>query len=157
MKIDIDGHPVEIDSPDYHSLKRYKLKIVGKGKPYLVGVKDGKIYQVSRLIMKPPSTYVVAYRNGDTLNLTWSNLFVCTRSEARRLRRPPKVDQLPSGRWRARIRLFGRRVTVGTFDTEREALEAIATKAYGESRKEIRGREYLLKRERLKVVDEERI
>ena len=50
-------------------------------------------------------------------------------AKRRRLRAPNdggSIDQLPSGRWRLRVRLDGRQVTYGLFESEEEAFQAQA-------------------------------
>lgn len=81
----------------------------------------------------------VDHRDGDGLNNTRDNVRLCTHAQNMQNRRQRRnaarfrgVQQLPSGRWRARFggKTFGggKQVHIGTFDTEVEA--ALAAEEY---------------------------
>ena len=98
---------------------------------------DGRYRQVGmhRVIVGivDDQTYDVDHRDGNGLNNQRSNLRPCTHAQNMQNRRQyvrasrfRGVQQLPSGRWRARYGGFasGKQVHVGTFDTEIEAARA---------------------------------
>jgi hypothetical protein len=78
-----------------------------------------------RLLLDFP-TLLTDHANGNGLDNRRSNLRIATaRQNAQNARSVGTwmrgVDRLPSGRYRARIRVEGRQVTLGIFDTEAEA------------------------------------
>lgn len=83
----------------------------------------------------------VDHIDGNGMNNAWSNLRRVTHQENMKNRKLTKVNangfpgvsKRPSGRWRARIKVDGNEIQLGTFDTYDEAKEArlIAHKKYG--------------------------
>ena len=160
MILNIGVHIVEIDPHDYLSLDEYKLSVRGGEKKYLVGVKEGKIFNIARLITNCPQRFVVTYKDSESLNLTRNNLFICTRSEAMRIdlrnkdpNKPIGITQLASGRWRARVNINGIRHNVGTFESEEQARRARNTYAEERDSKTRIRRVDELRRERLRIAD----
>ena len=163
MILNIEEHVIQIDPQDYLSLDEFKLTVRGTDKPYVVGVKKGELFKIARLITECPKRFVVTYRDSDSLNLTRDNLFICTRSEAKRIdlnnkdpNKPIGITQLPSGRWRARVKIGGIQHNIGTFESEEWAREARDSYVLGEDSKVRMVRREELRREALKRADEAR-
>jgi hypothetical protein len=89
--------------------------------------------------IKPcPVGYETDHKDGNGLNNRWDNLRIATRSQnnANKVVYNPTgytgVDQVPSGRWRARIRQGGIKTYIGTYDTPEEAARAWDVRAFQE-------------------------
>lgn len=84
-----------------------------------------------RVIIDAPSGFDVDHANHDTLDNRRSNLRVASRRDNNRNRRAPRVDGVSgylgvgyhaqTGRWRARVAVDGRRLSLGLFVTAQEA------------------------------------
>lgn len=109
--------------------------------PYAAITLKKKSYQLHRLIMRPPKHMTVDHINGDTLDNRRCNLRVCTPSQNmmnRKLNANNKFGfkgvhyQKCGGKYRARISVDGKRISLGMYSTPEEAGEAynIASKKY---------------------------
>lgn len=157
MIFEVGTYKVIVDHWDTHLVEQYELRVIGEDPPCVVGVIGTKMCRIARILSECPPKYVVCFKDNNPLNLSRLNLFVCTRSEARRAKVVPRADQLPSGKWRARVSINGKRITVGIFNTEDEALRSRYEKALEDDWHEKRLREVALRRAHLKKVDEERL
>jgi hypothetical protein len=98
--------------------------------------RNGKFehHRLHRFIMDAPEGYDVDHRDGDPLNNVRDNLRVTTRQGNMQNRRGAnrnsksgkKNIRIRNGRYQARIKLNGKEKVLGTFDTEKEALQAVA-------------------------------
>lgn len=117
------------------------------GKKYHMIQIDGVKHKRSRLAFmyldgKWPSAQV-DHINGDSLDDRWQNLRDATSTQnnwnhkkrARRLNLPMGVRTTPGGRFSARIGYMGQQITLGTFDSPKEAEDSYKKarqKYYGE-------------------------
>jgi len=83
-----------------------------------------------RLITKPPKNMQVDHIDGNCLNNQKNNLRICTHSENMKNRKANSnkrfkgVEKVPSGKWRAQITVNGKKIYIGTYETELEAAQA---------------------------------
>ena len=98
-----------------------------------LGKKDRKtkrLVYLHRFLMQPKKGQVVDHLNGNMLDNRRSNLRICTHREnmcnQTRHRNGKLVGAIkqPNGKFKARIRVNGHYLTIGTFDTEIESHEA---------------------------------
>ena len=79
------------------------------------------VYEIT--IGEIPEGMLVDHIDGDKLNNSPSNLRVVTPQQNTWNRvKPPKIDLLPSGRFRVKMMKSGVHIGLGTYDTEEEAL-----------------------------------
>lgn len=126
---------VIIDKEDFEKINNYTWRFGAKGYAVSSKMKNSKnhIILMHRLIMNAPNGMVVDHINHNTLDNRKSNLRICTtsqnvmnskthkgsRSRARGVDYH-KRDKL----WRARIMVKGKRISIGWFKTEEEAIDA---------------------------------
>jgi len=112
-----------IDDADWDLVSgvRWTLLKVGD-KKYAAGTVRGKVVLLHRLIMKASGGTNVSHEDGDGLNNRRINLRNGTRS------RPAVLGKTgihhKNGKWRASVRHGGRSVTLGSFETQHEAMQA---------------------------------
>ena len=77
--------------------------------------------------MRPPSGMVVDHIDGNPLNNTRSNLQITTnaRNNMRAKKNGGVTRMFNSDRWRARLRVDGEMFSLGCYNTEEEAREAV--------------------------------
>jgi hypothetical protein len=138
------GYFAEIDDQDFEEISKYKWHVVFKrkdGKPYaqtsihVSGSGKNRIKYnlvMHRIILKTKSH--IDHKNGDTLDNTKNNLRECNNSQNHM--NIPKMKHKTSSRykgvswkksenkWRATIRVNGKQIELGRFDTEEKAAEA---------------------------------
>ena len=100
--------------------------VAGRWKKSLGG--DGKIVLLSRLITRAPAGLMVDHIDGDTFNNTRENLQVVTNSRnlMRAAHRKWPGVTLHNGKWEGRLRVDGRIVRLGAYDTREEAVAMVA-------------------------------
>lgn len=146
-----EGEWTIVELMDYYRLKNFNWYLSGNGKEFYafrnVKIGPGKIKMVSmhREIMNPPAHLLVDHRNNDTLDNRRSNLRPATHSENAYNR--PKIRakttsqyigiyfEKRTSRWTVKIRVNGKRLWIGRFESEIEAAkayDAAARKYHGE-------------------------
>ena len=87
---------------------------------------------MGRFILNPPKTMQVDHINGNRLDNRRSNLRICTQSQNCTSRKPWKenktgyrgVNLLPSGKWRAAVKVNQKKIHLGVFDSPKLAARA---------------------------------
>ncbi len=128
-----------VDDEDYGWLSRWSWSYDGRYAKRVFVDESGARRTVSmhRLVMGEPEGLCVLHFNGDLLDNRRSNLRVCAMAEVSRRRRMQAnntsgyrgvrwVERI--GRWKARIRVCGRRIELGDY---RELMDAV--RAYDEA------------------------
>lgn len=139
------GYEALVDDDDYDWLLEYKwhaLKGAGSREPYAAtNIKiDGKWKRawMHKILLNAGSDQVVDHIDGNTLNNQKSNLRLATKTQNqqnRRGRRDSKSGykgvsyESRKGYWRARIKVNGKLLSLGSFATPEEAHEAYKTAA----------------------------
>lgn len=124
-----------VDDADFDWLNQWKWCLHNPG-GYAVRYRtvDGKrcsIY-MHRELLKPPSGMVCDHRSGDRLDNRRENLRVCAYVENNRNRKKSPTSKLAKGvvwvqrhrRFRAHLKVRGRKIMLGSFLTEAEAAAA---------------------------------
>lgn len=129
------GLDILVDDEDYEYLSQFSWVAVPvrNGRFYAMArLGNGTRSSMHRLIMKPLNGSVVHHKNNNGLDNRRSNLEVTTQSfnlRAARLNRDVGVhEHKGTGKWRAQLRIDGKRVSLGMHAT-REAAIAAVTKA----------------------------
>ena len=136
-----DGVQVKVDAEDLERIQKHKWRIVIKAsgrKTVVTRVTEGKTRkQISLgafLMNPPPGKMVYPRRFFDGLDYRKENLVVCTMQE--RQLYLPKTRKVSSSKyrgvyflrskqkWRAGIKVNGKNITIGLFESEAEAAEA---------------------------------
>ena len=120
-----------VDAADYEWLSRYRWHATcARGRYYAATVINGKSISMHRMIMNPPPGMVTDHIDGNGLNNRRTNIRNCTPEQNRYNTRPQGKSSRFVGvcrwgdKWRAKIKIKGRYVHLGTFDTEIEAARA---------------------------------
>lgn len=139
MKIPIDTPAKDLFTlvdDDMSWLNDYKWKLHSMG--YAVTYVGSEDITMHRLIMQPKKGLTVDHINGDKLDNRKENLRICTLAQ-NKLNTPRRshnkaaykgIEYMPRlNKYRARIRLDGKRYSLGCFVTPEEAAIAYNTKA----------------------------
>lgn len=137
MRIEtISGHTILADDSDYPLLGEYSWHacMTARGKLYAHARVRGTKKRISmhRLLMSPPPGLVVHHKNNDGLDNRRCNLQVTTqRVNIRYANLNGKCVHQQADRWRAQPRdETGKQVSLGMFDTERQAKAAVSNWRY---------------------------
>jgi hypothetical protein len=127
------GYVALVDEADHERVSKFKWRLLKQGKNMYaqahVRKADGKKTTVSlhRFVMEPPDGTTVDHVSGNGLDCRRSNLRLVSYSQNLRCQRKPCRD-LPSGvyleakgRYRVRVWLGGKGVSLGTYGTLHEA------------------------------------
>jgi hypothetical protein len=129
------GKVALVDDGDYEELSKHKWHCTSNGYAArrVFDVPYGRIVLMHREILAAPSDLHVDHRDGDHLNNQRENLRLATRSQ-NQSNRPCDRDNRagykgvsfcrPMKKYRARISVSGREVTIGYFDDPVEAARA---------------------------------
>jgi hypothetical protein len=146
-----EGEWTIVEPMDYYQLKNFNWYIGGNGKEFYafrnikIGPGKTKMVSMHREIMNPPGHLLVDHRNNDTLDNRRANLRLATHSENSYNRPKTKAkttsqyigiySEKRTGRWTVKIRVNGKRLWIGRFESEIEAAkayDAAARKYHGE-------------------------
>lgn len=126
------GEEILIDDDDYPTLGRYRwvANPAENGRFYAwARIGAGERISMHRFLMTPPEGMVVHHKNNNGLDNRRSNLEVVTQSyNCRATRHDRDVGvhlHKQTGRWRAQLRIDGKRVSFGLHDTKEKAIAAI--------------------------------
>lgn len=105
---------------------------ISKSGGYVVSRIDGKIVRLHRYLLRPQDNAVVDHINGNPLDNRRNNLRICTNTENARNAKLSKnnssgatgVSLTRSGKYKARITVNRKNITLGLFDTFDDALAA---------------------------------
>ncbi len=130
----------KVDDEDFDRLSQYHwlLMVGGNGTIYVgrrVYVSHNYSYTkfMHRDVANTPDGFLKDHRNNDTLDNRRSNLRVCNHSQNAHNESPKgktsafkgvSRHQGPAKPWQSKIRVGGKRLYLGTFETEQEAAEA---------------------------------
>lgn len=131
------GKAAVIDASDVETVGAFNWIAHRSGGHWYGRRRDGqRLVLLHRSILAVPAEMVVDHVNGDTLDNRRLNLRPATRAQNARNARTPSHSRsgikgacLFAGRWRARIRLNGKQVCLGRFDTAEEAHAAYSAAA----------------------------
>ncbi|MGM0836007.1 MAG: HNH endonuclease [Bacillota bacterium] len=121
-----------IDDEDYEEVSKYKWKSTEDGyvrRNFWLGDKC-KYISLHRMLINAPEGLCVDHINGNKFDNRRSNLRLATRTENIR-NSGPKVNnksgykgvsfRKDTGKWKAQIRAFGKKVNLGQFDNKHDA------------------------------------
>lgn len=143
------GYECLVDDEDFEYLTQWKWRVRIKENPYAVRTyrdegKDSTIamHRVIAQRMKLDTGKEVDHRNGNTLDNTRDNLRNCSRQQGQYNRKSFSSNKLgykgvcrDKNKFRAQIRVDGKKISLGSFATPEEAYEAYknaAIKYHGE-------------------------
>lgn len=130
-----------VDDEDYEELNKYSW-CIGSGGYAITVIKNVRTILMHRLILNAKKGEEIDHKFGNKLDNRKSKLRFCTRAENTRNQGLSKanttgakgIDQLPSGRWRAKIKVGPKRIHIGVFPSKLDASRAYnnaATKYHG--------------------------
>jgi len=130
MYILVSNQLVEIDVEDLEEVSGFPWRVDSKG--YVVrSLSWTKIEQLHRVITHAPPGKVVDHANGNKLDNRRANLRVCSAAENLRNRKRAKSNKSgfkgvysDRSKWRAQIRIDGKKICLGTFDSPEIAHDA---------------------------------
>lgn len=122
------GKTVLVDPSIYELYKEKTLVIVKElVYAYVASSKTGRYQRkaLARIVAQVSSNELLEHINGNKLDLRLENLRVVSKSKLTK-RTNKGVDKRSGGirPWRARIRVNGKRINLGSFGTEKEAIRA---------------------------------
>lgn len=139
------GKFATVDAEDYENLSQHKWHWADNGGGgYAVRCAMRKSMRMHRVITNCPRDMVVDHINGDGLDNRKGNLRVCTNTQNIQSRLTFKNNssgqkgvcyRKDSRKWRARLGVRGKYITLGNFETFEEAKRCYITRAkeeYGE-------------------------
>lgn len=134
MSVLVQGHTVLVDEDDWCRWGHVGWYLIFSPDTDLIYVRGkvlGKPKYLHRVILSPSDDTDVDHRNGNGLDNRRSNLRVCTESQDlgnSKLRKDNtsgyKGVHFFHGRWRARIAINGKRISLGMFSDPWEAAQA---------------------------------
>lgn len=136
--IEIKSKQFRLDDEDYELISGFNWHLDTFGYPKYRDNSLGKTWSIHRMLLNPPDGMVVDHIDGDIYNNQKANLRVCTMQE--NLYNRKKQDFTSSEykgvcwnkrdrKWRAYLNHKGKRISLGSYEKEKEAAEAYNTKA----------------------------
>lgn len=127
----LNGGQFLFDLEDYNLIKQYCWSVRNKNEYATSRDKNGKKIYLHRLLMNPPDGYAVDHINHIKYDNRKSNLRICTHRE-NCLNVPPKSNNTSgykgisksNNKYRARITINGKEISLGRFNTIDEAIKA---------------------------------
>jgi len=128
------GDSILVSDCDFDWLSSIEWSVYDR---YAESVIMGSTVKMHRLILVASELKHVDHIDGDELNNQRENLRLCNRFQNQQNRKLNKnsttgrkgVKLMPNGKFRARVQAFGKRYSLGCFDTLEEASEARSKKA----------------------------
>ncbi|HEY4547820.1 MAG TPA: AP2 domain-containing protein [Pedomonas sp.] len=139
VKFPVGRSFAKVDAKDVALLSQYRWR--KQGRYAATRLPDGSLLLMHRLLLSPPGDMLVDHIDGDGLNNCRHNLRVCTNSENMKNRKSSggvsrfKGVWRDGDRWRATIRVNGKKICLGTHPTEERAArryDAAARRWHGE-------------------------
>lgn len=126
------GHKTKVDEEDYKELSRYSWHLSNGYPSRHKNDGTGKKIYLHRIVSKTPEGLHTDHINGNKLDNRKSNLRIVTASQNHMNRRKDSRKGLStslkgasyhklSKKWRARIKVGDRQISLGYYDTDREA------------------------------------
>ena len=128
-----DGKVALVDDEDYDWISQWCWRFYDLAGGYAARVENSRWILMHRVIMQAGKGVLIGHRNGNTLDNRRANLYRADRSSAgsqQRIRAGGKsrhkgvVWDAASKRWRALVKVRGRRMHLGYFEDEDEAARA---------------------------------
>ena len=130
-----------VDDDDYERLSRYTWYAYRNHKTFYAATRTPSSLQMHRVIMNNPYGMMVDHKNMDGLDNRKKNLRVCSQSQnaqnsSKRIDNTSGIKGVSwatrDNRWKAQIRVNGKRIHLGYFISKHEAARAycIAAKNY---------------------------
>ena len=135
------GIYAKVDAQDYHKCLQYSWWLRRADKyMYPMTTIEGKSVGLHRVVLDlidAPKMVYVDHKNGDRLDNTRDNLRVCSNAQnqwnvpkkANSSQKYKGVRKTKSGKYEARIRHKGKRIHLGTFENEIDAVKVYNAKA----------------------------
>lgn len=127
------GYDTFVDDINFQIINRYTWHAVERQHLiYAEGYVHGKVIFLHNFIMNPPRYYIVDHKDNNGLNNQEVNLRICRFTDNNRNRRKFGNSSQYKGvyfdrqynKWKASIKLEGKVVCIGRFDSEIEAAKA---------------------------------
>ncbi len=127
------GKVALVDDEDYDGLAQYEWQFYAPGPGYAARFEKGTCFLMHRVIMQASEGELIGHWNGNTLDNRRANLYRATSSNIgaqQRIRTGGKSRfkgvtwDSSNDRWRAVIRVHGKKIHVGYFRDEEEAARA---------------------------------
>lgn len=113
----------KIDIDDYEKIKAYCWGKDNAG--YISARINGKLVRLHRLVMNPDKKLVVDHINRDKSDNRKSNLRICTQHQnSMNTKAKGYFFNKNTNKWQARIALNGKTISLGSYNTEAEAINA---------------------------------
>jgi hypothetical protein len=128
------GDVIKVSNEDFDWLSEFDWNVYDR---YAESVIGGATVKMHRLILNANELSHVDHIDGDSLNNQRDNLRLCNRFQNQQNRKLNKnsttgykgVKLMPNGKFRARVQAFGKRYSLGCFDSAEDAAEARKNKA----------------------------
>jgi hypothetical protein len=129
------GRSAIVDLDDLQLVAPYRWSASSRGR-YVATTINGHMVSLHRFLAKPDASQVVDHLSGNGLDCRRSNMKVCTQAENARNRRGANknsksgmrcVSKVANGKWEAKVTAFGKRRSLGRFDSPEAASQVVRT------------------------------